>query len=141
VLAEVGADLSRFKSAKHFASWLGLCPGTKISGGKVLSGAAKRTTNRAAQALRMAAANLRTSQSALGAYYRRLCARMDKPCAITACAHKLARLICSGLTKGEEYIDQGQIQYEERYRQRVVKSLIKRAEQLGFQLVPVSEAA
>ncbi len=75
VLAEVGVDLSRFKSAKHFASWLGLCSGTKISDGKVLSGVAKRTTNRAAQALRMVAANLRTSQSALGAYYRRLCAR------------------------------------------------------------------
>ena len=141
VLAEVGADLSRFTSAKHFASWLGLCPGTKISGGKVLSGKSKRTANRAAQALRMAAANLRTSQSALGAYYRRLCARMDKPRAVTACAHKLARLIYTLLTKGEEYVDQGQAQYEERYRQRVVKTLTKRAEQLGFQLVPVAEAA
>jgi transposase len=141
VLAEVGADLSRFKSAKQFASWLGLCPGTQISGGKVLSGASKRTANRAAQALRMAAANLRTSQSALGAYYRRLCARMDKPRAITACAHKLARLIYTLLTKGEEYVDQGQTHYEERYRQRVIKSLTKRAEQLGFQLVPVPEAA
>jgi transposase len=141
VLAEVGADLSRFTSAKHFASWLGLCPGTKISGGKVLSGASKRTTNRAAQALKMAASNLRTSQSALGAYYRRLCARMDKPRAITACAHKLARLIYTLLTKGEEYVDQGQAEYEQRYRQRVVKSLTKRAEQLGFQLIPIPEAA
>jgi len=141
VLAEVGADLSRFKSAKHFASWLGLCPGTKISGGKVLSGASKRTANRAAQALKLAAAALRTSQSALGAHYRRLCARMDKPRAVTACAHKLARLIYTMLTKGEEYVDQGQAQYEERYRQRVVKTLTKRAEQLGFQLVPVADAA
>jgi transposase len=141
VVAEIGADLSRFKSAKHFASWLGLCPGTKISGGKVLSGASKRTTNRAAQALKLAASNLRTSQSALGAYYRRLCARMDKPRAITACAHKLARLIYTLLTKGEEYVDQGQAQYEERYRQRVVKSLTKRAEQLGFYLVPTPEVA
>jgi transposase len=140
VLAEVGADLSRFKSAKHFASWLGLCPGTKISGGKVLSGASKRTASRAARALKMAAANLRTSQSALGAYYRRLCARMDKPRAITACAHKLARLIYTLLTRGEEYVDQGQAQYEERYRQRVVKTLTKKAEQLGFQLVPMAEA-
>ena len=141
VLSEVGADLSRFKNAKHFASWLGLCPGTKISGGKVLSGATTRTANRAAQALRMAAANLRNSQSALGAYYRRLCGRMDKPRAITACAHKLARLIYTLLTKGEEYVDQGQALYEERYRQRVVKALTKRAEQLGFQLVPVPAAA
>ena len=108
VLAEVGADLSRFKSAKHFASWLGLCPGTKISGGKVLSAATKPVANRAAKALRMAAASLRSSQSALGAYYRRLCARMDKPRAVTACAHKLARLIYTMVTKGEEYVDQGQ---------------------------------
>lgn len=65
----------------------------------------------------------------------------DKPRAITACAHKLARLICTLITKGEEYVDQGQAHYEERYRQRVVKSLTKRAEQLGFQLVPVTAAA
>jgi transposase len=139
VLAEVGADLSRFKSAKHFASWLGLCPSTKISGGKVLSAASKPTANRAAQALRLAAVSLRTSQSALGAYYRRLCARMDKPRAVTACAHKLARLIYTLMTKGEEYVDQGQAQYEERYRQRVVKTLAKKAGQLGLQLIPISE--
>jgi transposase len=139
VLAEVGADLSRFKSARHFASWL--CPGTKISGGKVLSGTSKRTANRAAQALKIAAAALRTSQSALGADYRRLCARMDRPRAITACAHKLARLIYTMLTSGEEYLDQGQAQYEERYRQRVIRTLSKKAEKLGFQLVPAPEAA
>jgi transposase len=138
ILAEVGADMSRFKNAKHFASWLGLCPGTKISGGKVLSSKTKQTANRAAQALRLAAQSLRKSQSALGAYYRRLCARMDKPSAITACAHKLARLIYTLLTQGQEYIDKGQDYYEERYRERVVKSLIKRAEQFGMQLVPVA---
>jgi transposase len=68
VLAEIGADLSRFKDAKHFASWLGLCPGTKISRGKIISAATAPSTNRAAQALKMAASNLRNSQSALGAY-------------------------------------------------------------------------
>ena len=141
VLAEVGADLSRFKSAKHFASWLGLCPGTKISGGKVLSAATKPVANRAAKALRMAAASLRSSQSALGAYYRRLCARMDKPRAVTACAHKLARLIYTMVTKGEEYVDQGEARYEERYREKVVKSLARKASQLGFQLVPMPETA
>ena len=141
VLAEVGGDLSKFKSAQHFASWLGLCPGTKITGGKVLSGATQRTTNRAAQALRLAAANLWRSQSALGAYYRRLGARMDKPRAITACAHKLARLIYALLTKGEEYVDQGQAYYEERYRERVVRNLTKKAQQLGFELVPTAQAA
>jgi len=98
--AGIGADLSRFKDAKHFASWLGLCPGTKISGGKIMSAATHSNSNRAAQSLKMAAISLRSSQSALGAYYRRLCARMDKGKAVTACAHlcprgyKLARLIC-----------------------------------------------
>ena len=137
VLAEIGADLSRFKSAKHFASWLGLCPGTKISGGKVISAATYGNSNRAAQALKMAAISLRSSQSALGAYYRRLCARMDKGKAVTACAHKLARLIYAMLTQGEAYVDQGQAQYEEKYHQRVIKNLTKRAGQLGFDLVPV----
>lgn len=134
VLAEVGADFSRFKDAKHFASWLGLCPGTKISGGKVISAATTKNTNRAAQALKMAAVNLRASQSALGAYYRRLCGRMDKGKAVTACAHKLARLIYTLVTKGESYVDQGQAHYEEKYRQRVIKNLTKRAEALGFVL-------
>ena len=137
VIAEVGVDLSRFKSVKHFASWLGLCPGTKISGGKILSGASKRTANRLAQALRMAAVSLRNSQSALGAYYRRLCGRLDKPKAIRATAHKLARLIYNLLTKGEQYVDQGQDYYEERYQQRVLHHLNRKATAMGFNLVPI----
>jgi hypothetical protein len=139
VLSEIGADISKFKSAKHCASWLGLCPETKISGGKVLSAATKRTANKAAQALKMAAANLRNSQSALSAYYRWLCGRMDKGKAITACAYKLARLIYGMLTKGEEYLDQGQAYYGEKYRERVIKNLSKRAKALGFQLTPTPE--
>jgi transposase len=140
VIAEVGPDLSRFKSAKHFASWLGLCPGTKVSGGKVLSAATKRTANRLAQALRMAAFALSRSQSALGAYYRRLSARLDKAKAITATAHKLARLIYTMLTKGTEYVDRGQEYYEERYRQRVIHHLNRRAIALGFALTPIQTA-
>jgi hypothetical protein len=116
-----------------------LCPGTKITGGKVMSGKTKRCANRAAQALRLAAAALRTSQSALGAYFRRLCARMDKPKAVTAAAHKLARLIFTMLTKGEEYTDRGQEYYEERYRERVLWNLTRRAEKTGMRLV-ASEA-
>ena len=141
VLAEVGPELSRFKSAKHFASWLSLCPGTKISGGKVLSGASKRAVNRLAQALRMAATSLHHSHSALGAYYRRLCGRLDKPKAIRATAHKLARLIYTLLTKGTEYVDQGQDYYEERYRQRVVHHLNRKATAMGFRLIPVEAIA
>ena len=123
VISAVGTDMSRFASDKHFASWLGLCPGTKITGGKVLSGKTKRCANRAAQALRLAAAALRSSHSALGAYFRRRCSRMDKPKAVTAAAHKLTRWIYAMPTKGEEYTDQGVDYYEERYRERVLRQL------------------
>jgi hypothetical protein len=141
VISEIGTDMSRFATVKHFTSWLGLCPGTKISGGKVLGAATKRSVNRATQALKLAAAALRSSKSALGAYYRRMCARMDKGKAVTAAAHKLARLIYLMLTKGQEYTDQGQMYYEERYRERVVRNLNKKAAELGMQLVPCANPA
>jgi len=141
VVSEVGADMGKFPSDKHFASWLGLCPGTKITGGKLMSGKTKRCANRAAQALRLAAAALRSSQSALGAYYRRLCARMDKPKAVTAAAHKLARLIYAMLTHGQEYTDQGQDYFEERYRQRVLHTLAQKAKAMGMQLVSADNPA
>ena len=136
VISETGSDMSRFPTVGHFTSWLGLCPGTKITGGKVMSGKTKQVANRAAQALKLAVAALRSSQSALGAYFRRMCARMDKPKAVTAAAHKLARLIYMMLTKGEEYTDQGQDYYEERYRERVLRQLAQRAEKMGMRLVP-----
>lgn len=141
VVSETGADMSRFPSVKHFTSWMGLAPGTKITGGKSISGRTLRCANRAAQALRLAAAALRTSQSALGAYFRRLCARMDKPKAVTAAAHKLARLIYTLLTKGEEYTDQGQDYYEERYRERVLRHMALRAEKMGMRLVATEQPA
>ena len=141
VISETGADMSRFPSVGHFTSWLGLCPGTKITGGKVTRGKTKRVANRASQAFRLAAAALRSSQSALGAYFRRLCARMDKPKAVTAAAHKLARLIYTLLTKGQEYTDQGQDYYEERYRERVLRHLSQQAKQMGLKLVPDPQAA
>lgn len=141
VISEIGADMSRFKTVKHFTSWLGLCPGTKISGGKELGSATKRSANRARQALKLAAAALRSSKSSLGAYYRRMCARMDKGKAVTAAAHKLARLIYTMLTKGQDYVDQGQQYYEERYRDRVLRQMTRRAGELGFRLVPVEKTA
>ena len=141
VVSETGADLSRFPSVRHFTSWLGLCPGTKITGGKVMSGKTKRVANRAAQALRLAAAALRTSQSALGAYFRRMCSRMDKAKAVTAAAHKLARLIYTLLTRGQEYTDQGQDYYEERHRQRVLHALSQRAAKMGLKIVPIGQPA
>jgi hypothetical protein len=133
--------MSRFETVKHFTSWLGLCPGIKISGGKKLGAKSKRSANRATQALKLAAAALRSSKSALGAYYRRMCARMDKAKAVTAAAHKLARLVYIMLTRGEEYTDQGQQYYEERYRERVVRQLSKRARELGMELVPNAQPA
>jgi transposase len=113
IIAEIGPDLSKFKSVKHFCSWRGLCAGTKISGGKRLSGAAKRCANRVAQALKVSAMGLARSKSALGAYCRRMAARMDKPKAIKATAHKLARLVYTMLTKGKQYVDRGQDYYEQ----------------------------
>lgn len=141
LLTEVGPDVSRFATVKHFCSWLGLCPGTKISGGKVLSSGTKRSANRARQALKMAAQSLCRSGSALGAFYRRLCARMDKPRANTATAHKLARMVYFMLTRGETYVDQGQQRYEEQQRERSIAALRRRAAALGFQINPVQATA
>lgn len=88
-----------------------------------------------------AAAALRSSQSALGAYYRRMCARMDKPKAVTAAAHKLARLIYAMLASGQEYTDRGQDYFEERYRQRVLHNLAQKAKTLVMQLIAVPQPA
>ena len=133
--------MTRFPTIQHFTPWLGLCPGTKITGSKVMSGKTKRCVNRAAQALRLAAAALRSSKSALGAYFRRLCSRMDKPKAVTAAAHKLARMVYTMLTKGEQHTDQGQDYFEERYRERVLRALSQRAAKLGMQMVPIEQPA
>ena len=141
LLSEIGTDLSRFANVKHFCSWLGLCPGTKISGGKVPAAGTKRSANRARQALKMAAMSLSRSDSALGAFYRRLCSRMDKPRANTAVAHKLSRMVYFMLTRGEEYVDQGRERYEEQQRQRSIAALRRRAAALGFQVAPVDAAA
>jgi transposase len=141
ILSEIGPDLSRFASVKHFCSWLSLSPGTKISGGKVLSASTRRSANRVRQALKMAAMSLSRSDSALGAFYRRLCSRMDKPRANTATAHKLARMVYFMLTRGEAFIDRGQQRYEEQQRQRSVAALKRRAAALGFQITPVQAAA
>ena len=136
IIAEVGIDMSRWKSDKHFASWMALSPGAKISGGKVLSSATKKIANRAAQAFRMAAYGLARSKSALGAYFRRQKARLGAPKAITATAHKLARLVYAMLKNGTSYVDVGQGYYEERYQARVIQNLKRKAKQFGFELTP-----
>ena len=141
ILSEFGPGLSHFANVKQFCSWLGLCLGTKISGGKVLSAKTKRSANRVRQALKMAAMSLSHSGSALGAFYRRLCSRMDKPRANTATAHKLARMVYFMLTRGEDFVDKGQQHYEDQQRQRSIAALKRRATELGFQLNPTTGAA
>lgn len=134
-ISEIGLDLSRWKSSKHFSSWLGLCPGNKVSGGKSLSGKSKRTSSHAALTLRMAASTLHKSQTALGAFFRRLRSRLGSPKAITAAAHKLACIIFNMLKNGVEYIETGQDYYENKYRERIIKNLHYRAKTFGLKLV------
>lgn len=142
ILSELGPQgVTRFATVKRFCSWLGLCPGTKISGGKVLSARTKFSANRIRQALKTVVMSLRHSDCALGAFYRRLCQRMDTAKANTAVAHKLARMIYLMLTRGEAYVDRGQQHYEELQRQRSIAALKRRAAALGFQLHQIPEAA
>jgi transposase len=136
VTSEVGFDMNPWKTVKHFTSWLNLCPGTRISGGKVLTKKVKRNANRAAQAFRMAAATLGRSQTALGAFYRRVKARNGGQHAVTATAHKLARIYYTMLTKGSAYVELGHQAYEQKYQERRVAHLQRQAKNLGFQLVP-----
>lgn len=135
VVSEIGLDLSRWKSSKQFASWLGLCPGNKVSGGKRLGGKSKRTANYAASTLRMAASTLHRSDSALGAFFRRLKSRLGAPKATTATAHKLGTIIFEMLKNNLEYDEVGQDYYEKQYRDRMIKNLSFRAKVLGFELV------
>lgn len=136
ILCEVGDSLKRFETAKHFCSWLGLCPGTRISGNKRLSGASKRIPNRVARALKLAAMGLSRSRCAMGAYYRKLALRMGSPKAITAVAHKLARIVYAMLSGHADYVKEDQAKHEARYRDRAIKSLLKRAQELGLVLTP-----
>jgi transposase len=138
IISEIGLDMNRWKTGKQFASWLGLCPGNKVSGGKRLGGRSKRTENYAASTLRMAASTLHRSDSALGAFLRRLKSRLGAPKAITATAHKIAIIIFNMLKKGVEYVETGQNYYEIQYRERLVKGLATRAKVLGFDLVAVT---
>ena len=112
VISEIGADMTKWPSAKHFASWLGLSPDNRITGGKVMSSKTKPSANRTAAALRLAAHGLHRSNSALGAFLRRKKAHLGAPKAITATAHKLARLIYSMMRYGQEYVDAGAEYYE-----------------------------
>lgn len=135
VLSEIGMDMGKWPTVKHFTSWLGLCPHNHKTGGKVIRTRTQKTQNRAAAALRMAASTLSHSRSALGGYYRRMRAKLGAPGAVTATAHKLARIIYAMLKNRSEYQYPGDGYYEEQARQRAIKNLKRKANQLGFQLI------
>ena len=135
LIAECGDDMRKWPTAKHFTSWLTLAPGSKISGGRVLSSKTRRSSNRAAALLRIAAVNVGRTHTALGAFYRRLAARVGKAKAVTATARKLAVLFYNALRFGLSYADVGADYYEQRYRERVLHNLQRRARQLGYLLV------
>lgn len=138
LLSEVGMDLGVFPTEKHFSSWLSLSPNNKVSGRKVLSSKTKASSNRAAAAFRQAAISTQASDSQLGAFYRRMKARLGGPKAVTATADKLARLYYRLVKHGEEYVEAGARVYEEKHRERVISYLQKRARGLGFELVAVA---
>jgi transposase len=137
ILSEIGVDMSPWQSAKHFSSWLSLCPHNDITGGKVIRSRTLKSQNRAAAALRLAARSLTHSKSALGSYYRSMRARLGAPEAVTATAHKLARIIYAMLKNQTEYVDPGEGFYEQQARQRAIKALHRKAKNLGYRLVPV----
>jgi transposase len=134
LISECGTDLSRWPTAKHFTSWLTLSPGSKISGGKVLSARTKKTTNRVAAQLRLAATTVSRTDTALGAFYRRLATRIGKAKAVTATARKIAVLFYNAMRFGMSYQDPGADHYEKSYRERVIKQLHRRAARFGLRL-------
>lgn len=143
VISEIGLDMSCWPTVKHFSSWLGLSPHHEISGGKILRTRTKKTNNRANTALRVAAQSLNRSDSALGAFYRRMKAKHGPPKAITATAHKLARIIYFMLRDRTPYRDPGADYFDEQHRQRSIRNLKRRATRMGFNLVPdaISDAS
>ena len=140
LVAECGPDLTRWPTVKHFTSWLTLAPGNKISGGKVLSSRTRRSSNRATALLRIVAVNVGRTSTALGAFYRRLAARIGKAKAVTATARKIAVLFYNTLRHGTAYKDPGADYYEERFRRRTIDNLRRRASALGFNLVTLEPA-
>jgi transposase len=136
VLSEIGTNMERWKTEKHFSSWLALCPNNRIRGGKVLQRHTRKAPNRVADILRMSSQSLLNSRSALGAYCRRMCMRLGMPKGITATAHKLSLLIYRMIRFGKDYMDIGQDRYEQQYKDRALKHLARKAKEMGMQLVP-----
>jgi transposase len=138
IISEIGLDMSKWRTDKHFTSWLKLAPYNEISGGKVLKRKTAKSNNRAALAFRLAAWAASRTDSALGAFYRRMRARHGGPKAIVATARKIAVIVYHMLKDKTDYIDRGAADYEEKYRQRAVSNLKRKAAKLGFVVVPVT---
>ena len=135
LISEIGVDMTRWRSVKAFASWLGLCPGSKISGGKQLSSRTRRVANRASILLRNLAPTIGRTDTWLGDYHRRMKARLGPAGANTATAHKLSTIIYHLLKYKEDYIDVDRILYEEKFRRSRLSRLCKQAKELGYELV------
>jgi transposase len=136
VIMEVGTDMTKFPSEKHFCSWLGLAPKHEISGAKVLKNKTMKTKNRAGQAFRMAAQSVKRADCVFGSLYRRLKGRLDKAQATVATAHAIARVIYRMLKYKVEYEQISVEEYEKKYKEQQIKYMKKKAEKFGFQLVP-----
>ncbi len=141
IITEIGTDMSRWRTVKHFCSWLGLAPHNDISGGKVLRSKTLKGRNRSGQAFRIAAQSVTRSDTAFGAFFRRLAAHIGVEQAIVATAHKIARTVYVMLKNRVPFQEVGEDEYERRYRQRVIAKLSKRALALGYCLVPQEEVA
>ena len=135
VISEVGYDMSAWKTAGHFASWLGICPNHRITGGKILRRRSRKIPSRAAKAFRLGAWALYRSQSPLGAAYRRYRTRLGAPKAITAMAHRLARIFYAMLKYSVEFNDAMVESAEAKHREYQLKRLEKQAQALGMELV------
>jgi hypothetical protein len=135
VISEIGPGVSQFATVKNFCSWLGLCPNWKKTGGRVKSSRTRRGVNRAAQALRLAAQSLHHSQGALGGFLRRMKGRLGAQAAVTATAHKLARIVYLALKHGMTYVRQSQEEYEAQMKEKQIKALRRKARQLGLEVV------
>jgi hypothetical protein len=135
LISEIGPGVSRFATVKKFCSWLGLCPNWQKTGGRVRSSRTRRGVNRAAQALRMSAQSLHHSQGALGGFLRRMKGRLGAQAAVTATAHKLARIVYLALKHGMTYVRQDQADYQAQMKEKQIKALKRKARQLGLEVI------
>jgi len=141
LLSEIGNDMSRWRSSDAFCSWLGVCPNLQKSAGKIHGSRPRRTCSHAKHILRLCASSLKNHHGHLGAFFRRIRARSGSPAAITATAHKLARIIFAMLGGKKAYSELGEDYYDKRYRERILRNMKRKAQLYGFQLVPLEQAS